>query len=57
MKKHENKYHYMSKVTGEMCENIWEVIASVWWVLTHRFPVSVPITTYIKYMFLWHHSK
>ena len=52
-----SKLHYQSKVTGELCENIHEVIKAVSWVLVNRFPKPVPMRTYIQYIFLWEYSK
>ena len=58
MIKNNVKYHYMSIVTGEICEDIWEVITSVYNTLKHgSFVAQTPITLYIKYVFLWRYSK
>ena len=52
-----NKCHYMSRITGELHENIWEVIVSIKWWLTHYHALNITLSDYIKYIFLWDYSR
>lgn len=52
-----NKCHFMSNITGELCENIWGVFGAILWVFKHHFAVPTPLSEYIKYIFDWSYSK
>lgn len=52
------KYRYMSKITGELHENIWGVVTAVLGTIKrHAFISSTPKITYIKYIFMWEYSQ
>lgn len=51
------KYRYISKVTGEVHENLWEVAKAVGWWIIHCHRLDITLDTSIKYIFLWSYSR
>ena len=60
IKQHTTVFHYMSQITGELCENKRDILSQLWWWLKHYSSLIKNCSShieYIKYFFCWDYSE